>query len=285
MLLCLFPLPTVAQEQAGDAEATPLGDIKNPVKCDDPSGERYYLARLVNPKGRSIDYSRMGSYIGPNGGILDGYEVKVGDERLEIYMDMYHHGYYEERPVPGFYLRCRVSWDLLIRDNGLRYTADGEEPFDGEFKRKDEETDKTIAKVTVRKGILQGEAIKYHENGKVDERVPYKDGVEHGTARYYDEDEKLKVSFEYKHGKRHGEGTWFRPDGTIEAMYTYKQGKPHGRHFSNHEDGSTKRQGQFKDGRAEGEFITYDKQGNITKREFYREGEVVEDAEKDVEQG
>ena len=285
MMLRLAAPPLVAQEapdakdQQADVEPAPLGSINNPIKCDDPGGEHYYLYRLVDPKGRSIDYSRVGSVGGPKGGILDLYKVKVGDDILDIYMDMYHHGYYEEQPVPGFYLRCRMSRDLVIREDGWRYTFDGKQPYDGKYITKDEDTGETLAEVTVRKGLLQGAAIRYHDNGQVDQRVPFEDGVEHGTARYYDENEKLKVTIDYKQGKRHGESTWFRPDGTIEALYTYEHGKTHGRHFNTHEDGSIQRKGQFKEGQAQGVFTYYDPQGNITKHEHYREGKIVEDAE------
>ncbi|MEM9348210.1 MAG: toxin-antitoxin system YwqK family antitoxin [Planctomycetota bacterium] len=291
LIVLLAGLPILAQDQAAEAgedadveeaaedKPAPLGDINNPVKCDMPRGERYYLARLVDPDGRDIRYSRMGSFGGPNGGILDGYEVKIGDEELEIFMDMYHSGYFEDKPVPGFYLRCRVSWELLIRDDGLRYAPGGDEPYDGEYTRVDEETGKTIAKVAVREGLLQGEAKKYHENGEVDQQIPFKDGQEHGLARFFDEDGKPTVTLEFVQGQRHGEGTWFRPDGTIEAVYTYANGRPHGPHYNTHGDGSVKEKGQFKNGKAEGEFIHYDKAGNETKRELYRDGQVVEEAD------
>ncbi|MEO0477675.1 MAG: hypothetical protein AAF085_17155, partial [Planctomycetota bacterium] len=62
-LACLFAtlliaLPCLAQEKEEQAapaaeqdKPKPLGDTHNPVKCDGPRGERYYLSRLVDPDG------------------------------------------------------------------------------------------------------------------------------------------------------------------------------------------------------------------------------------------
>lgn len=284
--MLLIALPCLAQEKEEQAapaaeqdKPKPLGDQHNPVKCDGPRGERYYLSRLVDPDGREIDFSRMGSFGGPNGGILDGYNVTIGEDRIEVFMDMYHQGYYEETPIPGFYLRCRMSWDLLIHEDGLRYADGADQPFDGVYTKLEEETGKTAAKVPVVKGRLHGKAAKWHDNGKYSQLISFKDGLMHGEAHYYDEEEKQVASFDYQEGLRHGEATWFRADGSIEAQYIYAKGRPYGPHYTTHANGSIKRKGQFKDGRTHGEFIHYDEAGNETKRELYRNGELVENNE------
>lgn len=81
-----------------------LGTRTNPVRCDDPKGEREYLNRLRCPDGSRPQYSRIGSFgIGPYGNILDGYRVKcAAAAEATIFMDMYHEGYFEKEAVPGF---------------------------------------------------------------------------------------------------------------------------------------------------------------------------------------
>ena len=40
--------------------------------------------------------------LGPYGNIIDGYEVVSGNNRTMVFMDMYHPGFIETNPVPGF---------------------------------------------------------------------------------------------------------------------------------------------------------------------------------------
>lgn len=81
-----------------------LGTKDNPVRCDDPKGERQYLNRLRCSDGKRPVYSRIGSFgLGPYGNILDGYRVKCeGSDEATVFMDMYHEGYVEKEAVPGF---------------------------------------------------------------------------------------------------------------------------------------------------------------------------------------
>lgn len=82
----------------------PLGAKTNPVRCEDPRGEREYLGRLRCSDGKRPAFSRIGSYgLGPYGNIIDGYRVKCdGAAEVTVFMDMYHEGYVEKEPVPGF---------------------------------------------------------------------------------------------------------------------------------------------------------------------------------------
>ncbi len=96
-------LMSCASASRVEQQGRPLGTFENPVRCDMPRGERAYLNRLRCKDGATPIYERMGSYgRGPYGNILDGYEVKCGDQGFEIFMDMYHTGFVETNTVPGF---------------------------------------------------------------------------------------------------------------------------------------------------------------------------------------
>jgi hypothetical protein len=80
-----------------------LGSRTNPVRCDFPAGERAYLERLRCKDGSPVKCQRIGSVgAGPYGNMMDGYLVFCGATRVEVIMDMYHPGYVESQPVPGF---------------------------------------------------------------------------------------------------------------------------------------------------------------------------------------
>ena len=91
---------TISEEDA-------LGSKVHPVRADNPGGEQAYLERLRCPDGTAPSFSRQGSMgYGGYGNIVDLYAVRCGEtgESYKIYMDMYHPGYVETYPVPGFTL-------------------------------------------------------------------------------------------------------------------------------------------------------------------------------------
>ena len=88
------------------AEQHPLGSAENPVRTTMPQGQRLYLSRLRCSDGQAPKFYRQGNVgVGVFGNIVDLYIVTCeGGEPREskVYMDMYHGGFIETRPVPGF---------------------------------------------------------------------------------------------------------------------------------------------------------------------------------------
>ncbi|MCB2089279.1 MAG: hypothetical protein KDD98_10700 [Sphingomonadaceae bacterium] len=90
------------------ASAYPLGSRENPVRASRPQGQRAYLGRLKCADGSAPAFTRTGN-LGPGvyGNIIDNYRVTClgadGKEKtVNVVMDMYHAGFVETRPVPGF---------------------------------------------------------------------------------------------------------------------------------------------------------------------------------------
>jgi len=84
--------------------SAPLGSPSNPVRAHSPAGEREYLRRLRCLDGQPPKFERVGSLgKGPYGNIVDGYTVECpGAVPRAVVMDMYHQGYREPAPLPGF---------------------------------------------------------------------------------------------------------------------------------------------------------------------------------------
>ena len=54
----------------------PLGERSNPVRANNPTGQRDYLMRLRCPGGDAPRFERAGSFgPGPYGGVIDMYDV------------------------------------------------------------------------------------------------------------------------------------------------------------------------------------------------------------------
>jgi hypothetical protein len=88
------------------AGAHPLGSPENPVRVSMPAGQRAYLSRLRCADAQAPGFVRAGSVgVGPFGNIVDLYQVTCEGSQpaeAEVYMDMYHSGHVEDRPVTGF---------------------------------------------------------------------------------------------------------------------------------------------------------------------------------------
>lgn len=88
------------------AEQQPLGSKANPVRVTSPQGQHAYLARLRCSDGKPPAFQRRGNVgPGPFGNIVDLYDLRcTGGQPAtsEVYLDMYHGGFMEARPVPGF---------------------------------------------------------------------------------------------------------------------------------------------------------------------------------------
>jgi hypothetical protein len=85
------------------AEQHPLGSNLNPVRENQPQGQRAYLSRLRCADGTAPSFFRAGNVgAGVFGYIVDLYKVTcAGQPPVDIFIDMYHSGP-ENRPVPGF---------------------------------------------------------------------------------------------------------------------------------------------------------------------------------------
>ena len=92
---------SVAQEAAN----YPLGSFENPVRAEDPEGQRAYLSRLRCSDGKRPRFQRSGN-LGPGvyGYIVDNYVVDCGEAepgRVNIVIDMYH-DHVAKKAVPVF---------------------------------------------------------------------------------------------------------------------------------------------------------------------------------------
>ncbi len=89
----------------------PLGSKENPVRAEMPEGQRAYLASLRCADGKPPQILQRYN-IGPGiyASIVDAYPLDCGAAapgKLVVYMDMYHRGYVETHPVPGFTMATR----------------------------------------------------------------------------------------------------------------------------------------------------------------------------------
>lgn len=86
-------MPTDEQDKVGtDATLTEEGATRETaVAVCMPAGERAWIEARRCADGTAPVYARVGSVgAGPDGHILDLYEVKCPEKSWEVFMDMYH---------------------------------------------------------------------------------------------------------------------------------------------------------------------------------------------------
>ena len=105
MMMGQAPRGQLSSAEMAEVEKHPLGSIENPVLAEGPAGEHEYFSRLRCPEGKQPFFERGGSVTerSPYGSIMDVYEVVCdAPPRYSIFIDMYHPGHVELRPIPGF---------------------------------------------------------------------------------------------------------------------------------------------------------------------------------------
>ncbi len=268
----------VADVLAADApEAdSPLGCKANPIRCDDPEGEHWYLSRLRDTEGRPLRWFRQGSFgVGPDGPILDEYSVKGEDTETELYLDMYNFRYVETQAVPGF----RLVHEFC---SGFEYVAGrihrfGEEkPFTGEMVQKDE-SDRVVAKAQVDKGHVQRALTRYWENGRVMQTIPYQNGLRHGQSKYFRDSGALWAEYPFADGQISGQVVVYHENGKINHRVPVVDGKHQGQFESFFANGQPRVRGTKKRGVWDGERTEWDEEGNVVKQHRFVDGEIQEE--------
>ncbi len=105
MMMGVAPRNELTAAEKAEIDKHPLGSIENPVLAHGPAGEQAYFARLRCPEGTQPFFERGGSVMerSPYGSIMDVYEVVCDSPpKYAVFIDMYHPGYVELRPIPGF---------------------------------------------------------------------------------------------------------------------------------------------------------------------------------------
>ena len=109
-----------------------------------------------------------------------------------------------------------VSYDDLVKRDGLYYEKSMDKPFTGNFIGKE--------RGKISKGKPEGEWLYYHENGQLGIKEYYKDGKLEGEWLYY-ENGQLKTKSNYKDGKADGEYLSYYDNGQLDSKGNFKDGK------------------------------------------------------------
>lgn len=100
-----FPKGADLERMIREAEAHPLGSRMNPVRTE-PTAQHAYLKRLRCSNGSRPAFKRVfAAGLGPFGRTMDEYVLSCDGKTEKVYVDMYHRGYVESRPIPGYTIR------------------------------------------------------------------------------------------------------------------------------------------------------------------------------------
>ena len=85
------PKLTSADPEYGYSQKKPI-KVGSTDEFGGPLAERAYFNTLLDEAGKPVTFERQGSFgAGPDGNILDGYEVSTSTGRkVVLYIDMYH---------------------------------------------------------------------------------------------------------------------------------------------------------------------------------------------------
>nr|WRK65195.1 MORN repeat containing protein [Marseillevirus futianmevirus] len=129
-------------------------------------------------------------------------------------------------------------------------------------------------------GKLEGQLLKWDEQGRVLEEVQYKEGKKDGVRVLFEPSKNRVYSIEtYRRDLLHGERKTFR-EGFLHSREIYARGELHGErtvYFCDFEEKIWKKQSFYR-GLKEGKFIEYGEDGTIRKEQLWVRDVLVGDA-------
>ena len=119
---------------------------------------------------------------------------------------------------PSLALGEEVTWDDLVRTNGLMYKKFTDVPFTG----------KTTGQIqgSFKDGVADGPWVEYWDNGRLQSKIFYKNGEKEGPSVWYYDDGQVRQKGDYKNGKAEGPWVVYHDNGQSDQFYsgTYKNG-------------------------------------------------------------
>ena len=112
----------------------------------------------------------------------------------------------------------------------------------------------------LREGLLDGDLIRYDEDGLVEAVMPYHAGKLEGEGRFFDHG-RLQLKVEYRNGLQDGETIVYGENGKPTLRSHYRAGRLDGTSFWYRPDGSLLRTAEYLEGQPDGPPVEYDERG------------------------
>lgn len=172
----------------------------------------------------------------------------------------------------SFYCNGKEVAEETISSNGATLEILGNIP-DGEVKEFNEK-DQVITVAHYQNNKLNGELVRYTQDGQVLLRENYADGFLQGEASYmtFLKEDVLTAQCHYKSSRLNGERTLTQKDGTLRCREFYKNGRLSGPRLSYYANGQKESEENYTDGKLSGTREFFFPQGNLWYREAYTAG-------------
>ena len=137
-----------------------------------------------------------------------------------------------------------ISFDDLVKLNGLMYKKFTDVPFTGEL-------DEGLERGNFKNGKREGPWAWYFEDGQLEAKGDFSNGEMQGPWLVYYKTRKLRFKGAFKNGEPEGPHVWYFDDGKLWNKGDYKNGKMEGPWVSYLWDGSIVKEetGTFKNGK------------------------------------
>ncbi len=172
----------------------------------------------------------------------------------------------------SFYCNGKEVAEETISSNGASLELLGNIP-DGEVKEFNEK-DQVITVAHYKNNKLNGELIRYTDNGAEILHENYENGFLQGPATYltFTRDGSLTAQCTYKNSRLNGERTLTQQNGTLRCREFYKNGHLNGPRLCYYPSGHKEREENYTDGKLSGKREMFFPDGNLWYRETFSAG-------------
>lgn len=172
----------------------------------------------------------------------------------------------------SFYVNGKEVAELTVAADGSTVEQLGHIP-DGPVKEIDENGNVRL-EATYRNNKLEGELLRYNEQGMLLSRESYKDGKLNGAAQYYNyyTPGTMVTSANYQNSLLEGEWSTTFPNGNLRSKATYRNGQLQGPKNIFYQNGNINVKENYENGKHEGQRLVYFPEGTLWYQENYKNG-------------
>lgn len=172
----------------------------------------------------------------------------------------------------SFYVNGKNVAEETVASNGVTLELLGQIP-DGPVKEFDD-NGQLRTEAVYQNNKLNGEILRYGDDGALLSREQYKEGLLQGPAEYYIpvKEGQMTARCFYRNSRLEGERTLTQPDGSLRQQEYYKNGRLNGERTCYYSSGKLESREQYEEGKLHGKRELFFPSGEVWYQENYVKG-------------
>ncbi len=167
-----------------------------------------------------------------------------------------------------------VDNNFILKNNGLIYGINSEDPFTGE-KIEYYSNGQKKSEIEYHNGKIDGRSIKWYENGQKSEEVAWHNNKEHGKYIKWYQNGQKEIEINKRNGRLNGKALRWNENGQKLEEANYHDGKRQGKFNIWYENGQKSEEGEWRDNIEHGEWTYWYENGQKKMEREWNKGKLI----------